>query len=139
MANTTKDSSSKNLANSTSNADSPIDKEGRPSTISLDVLNGDNSGGGPGSPKKIMNTSTTIVQLANAANSENLNDFQRSSSPKKSPTKAISRGRSDRPPSNSRVLSPRKSKNYLDFDGDDSEEDNDGALSQVYSELCYIS
>ena len=102
-------------------------------TVSLTVLDGDANGPGPGSSltsDNSLNLSSIIVQTANEAGNKITN--QSSSSPRRSPLKSTARGRSDRPPTNARPASPRKSRTYLDFDGPDSEDELDGALVQVY-------
>ena len=99
--------------------------EDRPPTLSCETLNGDKTAKGPGVPNSDPNSVYVIDP-----------SFARSSSPNKSksPIKHP-KGRTDRPPTNARQISPRKSRNYLDFDCDDSEDETDGALSQVYTKL----
>ena len=134
MAPSTTDKSKTNNANGESLVDNQSpNAQYEQDVISLDPLNGDTTGRGPGVPHTNLNDlSTTIVNQAKSAAA--FNEGPKSSSPRRSPAKAV-RGRSDRPPANARQMSPRKSKNYLDFDGDDSEEDSDGALSQVYNKV----
>ena len=120
-------SPNKGQPKSTSSGDNPTSPT---KPISLDILNGDQNGSGPGAALQENNISTAIV--FEASSNDTLHNGPRSSSPRKSPAKQPPRTKNDRPPQNSRALSPKKSKNYLDYDGEDSDEENDGALAQVY-------
>ena len=119
-----------NYDNSSSSTSSkPIDENASGKIVSLDILNGDETGSGPGAQLATENSANSsdpnsvyLIESRNATRSPN----------KKSPVKNTQRGRSDKPPQNARLSSPRKSKTYLDFDGPDSDDELDGALLQVY-------
>ena len=123
-------SSNTDKPKSTSTSDNS--KSSPTKTLTIDSLDG--TRGGPGTSNNFGNISSAIVSEANAVGS--FQNDPRSSSPKtRSPIKSSGKSKNDRPPQNSRAYSPKKSRNYLDYDGDDSDEDNDGALAQVYGKV----
>ena len=114
---------------SSSNSSKTNEDQDNTKTVNLDILNGDGTGSGPG----------TLLGNGNSSDPNSVYVIDPKTapkvSPKKSPVKNSQRGRSDKPPQNARLPSPRKSKTYLDFDGPDSDDELDGALLQVYGKV----